>query len=1096
MSEEINFWGPQNQNKNNKKKKEILNKFSSNSSVGWNFMGGSKTFKSNPGIFNINQKMQPKFSFMSPQNKFGSMVNPNSPFVVKPVDIFRPAPYLGNMDRDSPFRLPINRIKQKDIRWTQMQGNPKYRKVNMDPFGDADHDGVLNMFDCRPFDFSRQEDLKKDGSKKKSILQPVDDNQDYMRDIYGRTPKERRELTEKKLALRERSLESKKISAAAKLAETARKAQKQQESDARAKEKLEIARKVAETKELKAQGIIAAKNRDTERKVKFSEAIAGARQMVAKARSAKFEGQVAIGKGKIAAKAEKYKSEAERYRENQKRLELKLLKQQAKSGGSKTRLGTLGSFQLTEKIIKAKQESYSGQSKNAKDKLEEVKASFDKRVKGYDQKLNEAKSDKEKQKIMKEYNKLKSEEKRREAQLKTEEKFYSEKARAAESRAVKVGDIVERKRKQEMFLESMGIGTAKRIGSVAAGKIKGAFKRRDASIEKKGRAISQRVLAGVGVLTDLGGLSAIQDRGAAMDAAERRKAGRPFGTFKHGMPIEEYRKMVRGMQRNARIEAAMQEAAKAAALEQQTSAAIQGGITYTSQAIPGQLSSIAVQPSAQIQMGNQYTQQAILNQQSSAAASPIAGPIGFTQAPGPGVPVYGQPVQVSTYGNYGSTNKTPEEIYNIMKQNKREREFIQLDYPLRPGAGRSMPISAIRSNPMAYGTINADPRYARIPSLPTDPALIYDDQPGREYYADEDQASQAEASSEGTYQKDITKGDSNSLSGKPQIIYAARKKNVIAPMAKNMIVQTQNDGMRKMAPTLKANPWGLQLKNRINFGENNILEADLQGNVASRDQIGGNILNAENVFQGDNRAAGDRMGRSISSTGSLGSSGYNTGTVGSSVPNPEVQMSWLSPTNLNPEIAAQQLMMQQEQIAQMESRQPSFFQRLASGQPILRKNQASLDQSQPIEISQPNKRPSIFDRMKVLVSGSSPPTVQRQQMQQQVQQQDYSNMAQEDEQDISINMTEEEFNALSPEEQDMIIQQSQTQQDTSPESDSGIDNYQTIRDKAGKYAGTHNVSNNPDQNTQYNTDGTVAVGSGFVGSSPRGISMGQGGTPY
>jgi hypothetical protein len=48
----------------------------------------------------------------------------------------------------------IKNIKKKDMNWSQAKS--KYPKLS--PFGDADRDGVKNMFDCKPFDKKRQDD--------------------------------------------------------------------------------------------------------------------------------------------------------------------------------------------------------------------------------------------------------------------------------------------------------------------------------------------------------------------------------------------------------------------------------------------------------------------------------------------------------------------------------------------------------------------------------------------------------------------------------------------------------------------------------------------------------------------------------------------------------------------------------------------------------------------------------------------------------------------------------------------------------------------------------------------------------------------------
>ena len=68
-------------------------------------------------------------------------------------------------------------MKNKDLTWTEAMKQKKYRKLS--PFGDADHDGVININDCRPFDRTRKEiiDLMKATPEKKiEILK----NKDYL----------------------------------------------------------------------------------------------------------------------------------------------------------------------------------------------------------------------------------------------------------------------------------------------------------------------------------------------------------------------------------------------------------------------------------------------------------------------------------------------------------------------------------------------------------------------------------------------------------------------------------------------------------------------------------------------------------------------------------------------------------------------------------------------------------------------------------------------------------------------------------------------------------------------------------------------------
>lgn len=49
----------------------------------------------------------------------------------------------------------VKKIPLRNLTWPQAQ----VRYPRMDPFGDADHDGKLNMFDCHPFDKKRHGDF-------------------------------------------------------------------------------------------------------------------------------------------------------------------------------------------------------------------------------------------------------------------------------------------------------------------------------------------------------------------------------------------------------------------------------------------------------------------------------------------------------------------------------------------------------------------------------------------------------------------------------------------------------------------------------------------------------------------------------------------------------------------------------------------------------------------------------------------------------------------------------------------------------------------------------------------------------------------------
>lgn len=53
---------------------------------------------------------------------------------------------------------PLKKMPRKDMNWTQA----KARNPMLSPFGDVDRDGVKNWLDCKPFDRSRQDDVRRD----------------------------------------------------------------------------------------------------------------------------------------------------------------------------------------------------------------------------------------------------------------------------------------------------------------------------------------------------------------------------------------------------------------------------------------------------------------------------------------------------------------------------------------------------------------------------------------------------------------------------------------------------------------------------------------------------------------------------------------------------------------------------------------------------------------------------------------------------------------------------------------------------------------------------------------------------------------------
>jgi len=253
------------------------------------------------------------------------------------------------------------------------------------------------------------------------------------------------------------------------------------------------------------------------------------------------------------------------------------------------------------------------------------------------------------------------------------------------------------------------------------------------------------------------------------------------------------------------------------------------------------------------------------------------------------------------------------------------------------------------------------------------------------------------------------------------------------------VLQTQNDGQRKMVPIIMANPWGLQLKNRMNFSENNILEADLKGNVASRDQIGGNILNAPNMFANDTST---NYGQIKQVSAPVHASGWTSGRMTDQSINKRygqpTNISWLSRkgevqpevTGLGPQqeqnyqmtpeqqVAYQRQQMAREMQTQQESEeaQPSFYDKLKSG---------TLRQPKTISRSISVKKPSIMDRIKGTIRSQPIPVPESD--------------------EVSVDMTEEEFNALSTEDQQRIIEQSQQRQESEQQSMTSADemaNYQ------------------------------------------------------
>jgi hypothetical protein len=51
----------------------------------------------------------------------------------------------------------IEVIPKKELTWSQ--ASQRYPKIKLNPFGDADKDGVKNWVDCKPFDKKKQDEI-------------------------------------------------------------------------------------------------------------------------------------------------------------------------------------------------------------------------------------------------------------------------------------------------------------------------------------------------------------------------------------------------------------------------------------------------------------------------------------------------------------------------------------------------------------------------------------------------------------------------------------------------------------------------------------------------------------------------------------------------------------------------------------------------------------------------------------------------------------------------------------------------------------------------------------------------------------------------
>lgn len=79
------------------------------------------------------------------------MLRPKSYFI-KPKKT-RDSSRLFSLNVNPSFKLKqkMPKVSKKDMTWTQA----KQKYIHLSPFGDADHDGVKNWLDCRPFDPKR-----------------------------------------------------------------------------------------------------------------------------------------------------------------------------------------------------------------------------------------------------------------------------------------------------------------------------------------------------------------------------------------------------------------------------------------------------------------------------------------------------------------------------------------------------------------------------------------------------------------------------------------------------------------------------------------------------------------------------------------------------------------------------------------------------------------------------------------------------------------------------------------------------------------------------------------------------------------------------
>ena len=903
------------------------------------------------------------------------------PYYLKPNIVNSPFK-TGNIQ--SPFKFQTKGIPTKDIRWTQAQGNKKYRKINLNPFGDHDKDGILNMYDCRPFDPKRQEDLKKGklakafaaekeaakkkGKKKKSkikvsIYGPGDVRETAFGKDRNKTMLERARseaIGAEVRAARDFIVQT--DDATSRFADRQIKRARETVSDADWQTRIHLDKLKARTKNEAKEAAAALRDE----RIAINKARIDAQKEKTKDESGKWRSKKDIAKTKL---ENEYRKDAKAREKRE--YKIRKLGVELDSKRQRADLGSIESLGRTRDILASRRLDKTIKATSDSTKLKESKK-YHELEDEYNAETNARKKNNLKKKMDQLSHLSIAEEKR----LSTNIDYILMMAKKDQKGRAITGDVEEMKQRAAIILEESGLGgipkgykTAKKF--IATGLKRDSKKKR--GLAKAYASRTMKGLQGMGLIgggslqshmdkTEALNMRDIQraeiaqvnyEKAMAKEAKNPKGAGRPFGTYKYGMPIDEYTAMMNQKESAIRIQKAMAEAQQVEALQAKTNEMLSSGITY------GPVGSTQGQ---------------------------VSMPTSISSSPYDALPAVQAPVGMS------QPRLSDASYTTLMNKQMRDQGW---DMPMKR-YNRRMTTSELRSIPNIYGNMDADPRRARMPSLPTDPILIREDSSPHTYIAD--------ASSNGMG------GPDGSLAGSVPMQYAQKVKDVRAPVTKNMILQTQNDGQRKMVPIIKANPWGLQLKNRINFSENNILEADLQGNVASRDQIGGNVLNAPNVFAGDTRT---NYGQQKQVSGPMAASGWASGRMTDENINnrygqqPPANVSWLSrKQEQRPEVTGlgNQYTSSINQLSQQE--------RLVMMQEKLAEQRARQQQ-----LMNPQKSPPTpFGKFKNAVSAitDSP--------------QDQLGGIQEPE--ISVNMTQEEFNALSTEEQQQVIEQSQINQQT------------------------------------------------------------------